>query len=66
MLVVSDWLGRRLRRLKLGVFPHNDAAIALYREFGFGEEGLHPKEVRRASGELWDVLDMGLLLIDPA
>jgi len=28
-----------LHKLTLGVFPHNDAAIALYRKFGFVDEG---------------------------
>ncbi|HET8741860.1 MAG TPA: GNAT family N-acetyltransferase [Gaiella sp.] len=30
---------RGLHKLTLSVFPHNDAAIALYRTFGFVEEG---------------------------
>lgn len=53
---------RPLHKLILSVFPHNDAAIGLYRKFGFVEEGRHPKHIRRASGEVWDLLDMGLLL----
>lgn len=58
-----DWArARGLHKLALSVFPHNEAAIALYRKFGFTEEGLHPKHMRRASGELWDLLDMGLML----
>jgi RimJ/RimL family protein N-acetyltransferase len=51
-----------LHKLSLSVFPHNDAAIALYRKFGFEEEGRRAKHMRRDSGELWDLLDMGLLL----
>ena len=51
-----------LHKLSLGVFPHNEAAIALYRKFGFVEEGRRAKHMRRDSGELWDVVDMGLLL----
>jgi RimJ/RimL family protein N-acetyltransferase len=51
-----------LHKLTLSVFPHNEAGIALYRKFGFVEEGLHPKHIRRANGELWDLLDMGLML----
>ena len=51
-----------LHKLSLSVFPHNAAAIALYRKFGFVEEGRRIKHYRRASGELWDALDMGLLL----
>ena len=58
-----DWSrGRGLHKLSLSVFPHNDAAIALYRKFGFEEEGYRRKQMRRASGELWDLIDMGLLL----
>jgi ribosomal protein S18 acetylase RimI-like enzyme len=51
-----------LHKLSLEVFPTNTAAIALYRKYGFAEEGLRPKQYRRASGELWDSLLMGLLL----
>ncbi|HEV8104200.1 MAG TPA: GNAT family N-acetyltransferase [Gaiellaceae bacterium] len=54
--------GQGLHKLSLQVFPHNVAAIALYRKFGFVEEGHRIKQIRRQSGELWDVLDMGLLL----
>ncbi|HLX20431.1 MAG TPA: GNAT family N-acetyltransferase [Gaiellaceae bacterium] len=53
---------RGLHKLTLSVFPHNTAAIALYRKFGFVEEGMHPKQMRRANGDLWDLVDMGLLL----
>jgi RimJ/RimL family protein N-acetyltransferase len=57
-------LGREqgLHKLSLSVFPHNEAAIALYRKFGFVEEGRRIKQYRRASGELWDAIEMGLLL----
>ena len=35
-----EWARERgLHKLSLSVFPHNGAAIALYREFGFVEEG---------------------------
>jgi L-amino acid N-acyltransferase YncA len=54
--------GEGLHKLSLEVFPHNDAAIALYRKFGFVEEGHRVKHYRRASGELWDSIVMGLLL----
>jgi RimJ/RimL family protein N-acetyltransferase len=54
--------GRGLHKLSLSVFPHNDAAIALYSKFGFVKEGQRVKQVRRDSGELWDLVDMGLLL----
>jgi RimJ/RimL family protein N-acetyltransferase len=51
-----------LHKLALSVFPHNDAAIALYRKFGFVEEGRLVRHVRRADGQLWDLIEMGLLL----
>jgi RimJ/RimL family protein N-acetyltransferase len=58
-----EWARRHgLHKLSLGVFAHNEAAIALYRKFGFVEEGRRVKQYRRASGELWDAIDMGLLL----
>jgi RimJ/RimL family protein N-acetyltransferase len=51
-----------LHKLCLEVFAHNSAAIALYRKYGFMEEGRRIKQYRRASGELWDSIVMGLLL----
>jgi ribosomal protein S18 acetylase RimI-like enzyme len=51
-----------LHKLCLSVFPHNAAAIALYRRHGFVEEGRRVKQFRRQSGELWDSIEMGLLL----
>lgn len=51
-----------VHKLSLEVFPWNDAAIALYRKFGFVEEGRLRKQYRRQSGELWDVVVMGLVL----
>jgi RimJ/RimL family protein N-acetyltransferase len=58
-----EW-GRQngLHKLTLGVFPHNDAAIGLYRKFGFAEEGRREKQIRRANGEIWDLIEMGLRL----
>ena len=58
-----DWArGQGLHKLCLEVFAHNEAAIALYRKSGFTEEGRRPRQYRRASGELWDSIVMGLLL----
>jgi RimJ/RimL family protein N-acetyltransferase len=58
-----DW-GRDqgLHKLCLEVFAHNTAAIALYRKCGFVEEGHRVRHYRRASGELWDSIVMGLPL----
>jgi ribosomal protein S18 acetylase RimI-like enzyme len=53
---------RGLHKVILSVFPHNTAAIALYRKHGFVEEGRRVKQYRRSNGELWDAIDMGLLL----
>jgi ribosomal protein S18 acetylase RimI-like enzyme len=53
---------RGLHKLSLGVFAHNTAAIELYHKFGFVEEGRRMKQYRRTSGELWDAIEMGLLL----
>ena len=53
---------RGLHKLSLSVFVHNAAAIALYEKFGFVEEGRRVKHFRRANGELWDSVEMGLLL----
>ena len=58
-----DWArGHGLHKLSLEVFAHNTAAIALYRKCGFVEEGHRVKHYRRASGELWDSIVMGLRL----
>jgi RimJ/RimL family protein N-acetyltransferase/3-hydroxyisobutyrate dehydrogenase-like beta-hydroxyacid dehydrogenase len=51
-----------LHKLSLEVFPHNAAGIALYRKCGFVDEGRRVKHYRRASGELWDAVVMGLPL----
>jgi RimJ/RimL family protein N-acetyltransferase len=58
-----EWARERgLHKLSLSVFPHNAAAISLYLKFGFVAEGRRIKQYRRASGELWDSIEMGLLL----
>ena len=51
-----------LHKLCLEVFARNTAAIALYRKHGFAEEGRRARHYRRASGELWDSIVMGLAL----
>jgi RimJ/RimL family protein N-acetyltransferase len=58
-----DWAREQgLHKLSLEVFVHNTAAIALYRKCGFVEEGHRVRHYRRANGELWDSLVMGLPL----
>jgi len=44
-------------KLELYVFPHNQAAIALYERFGFEREGYRRRHYRRA-GELVDAMVM--------
>ena len=61
-----DWSRRHgLHKLCLEVFPANTAAIGLYRKFGFVEEGRRVEQYRRANGELWDAIMMGLALDEP-
>ena len=47
------------------MFAHNAAAIAAYRKAGYAEEGRRVAQYRRASGELWDTIVMGLQLEGP-
>ena len=64
MAAAIEWARARgdLHKLSLGVFAHNSAGIALYEKFGFVVEGRRVKHYRRQSGELWDGIEMGLLL----
>lgn len=60
MRAAADWArGQGLHKLCLEVFPHNTAAIALYRKCGYAEEGRRIGQYRRAGGELWDAIVMG-------
>ena len=51
-------------KLALQVWPHNAAARRLYLRCGFAEEGVLVRHYRRANGELWDAVMMGLVLDD--
>lgn len=63
MVAAIAWAREQgLHKLSLGVFASNEPALALYRKLGFVEEGRRVKHIRRASGELWDLIEMGLLL----
>ena len=55
---------RRLgaHKMALQVWPHNVAALALYRRVGFVEEGRLRRHYPRRNGELWDAVVMGLVL----
>jgi RimJ/RimL family protein N-acetyltransferase len=59
-----DWARAQggVHKLALQVWPHNGAALALYRRFGFQPEGRLRRHYRRRSGELWDAIVMGLVL----
>jgi ribosomal protein S18 acetylase RimI-like enzyme len=46
------------REIVLHVFPHNPAAIALYRKHGFEERGVLRRAYPRRSGERWDAIRM--------
>ena len=39
-----------MRKLELHVFPHNEAAIALYEGLGYEREGYRRDHYRRADG----------------
>jgi RimJ/RimL family protein N-acetyltransferase len=54
--------GAGAHKVVLQVWPHNEAARALYRRFGFQDEGTLRRQYRRRSGELWDAISMGLVL----
>ncbi|MDP8611820.1 GNAT family N-acetyltransferase [Serratia marcescens] len=54
--LADNWLN--LHRLELTVYADNEGAIALYRKFGFEQEGRSPDYAFR-SGAYVDVLHMG-------
>ena len=49
-------------KVALQVWPDNQGAIALYRKFGFAQEGHLRRHYRRRNGDLWDAIIMGLAL----
>lgn len=54
-----EWAsGSGAARLSLLVFPHNSAALALYRKYGFVEIERNERDVRRLNGEVWDTMLM--------
>ena len=56
-----EWArGAGVRKLELHVFPHNEAAIALYERFGFRQEGYRRAHYRRGS----DYVDAILMALD--
>ena len=60
-----DWsLGQGAHKIDLEVWPHNEAARRLYERAGFVAEGRRRRHWRRNSGELWDSIEMSLVLDD--
>lgn len=59
-----DWAARTpaVPELYLEVFPHNEAALALYRRFGFVEKAYHKEQLLRRNGERWDTIEMMLAI----
>ncbi|MES2956674.1 MAG: GNAT family N-acetyltransferase [Pseudomonadota bacterium] len=66
MAALVDWADNwaQLLRLELTVFTDNVAAIALYRKFGFADEGVHRSYALR-DGAYADVLAMARLHPNP-
>ena len=50
--------GVGVRKLELHVFPHNEAAIKLYEQFGFEREGYRKQHYRRSTGDYVDAILM--------
>jgi len=54
-----EWArGAGVRKLELHVFPHNEAAIKLYEQFGFEREGYRKHHYRRSTGDYVDAILM--------
>lgn len=49
-------------KVDLEVWPHNTAARRLYERAGFVTEGHRRRQWRRRNGQLWDSVQMGLVL----
>ena len=66
MLAAIEWARAQngVHKIELEVWPHNAAAIALYRKVGFQVEGRRRRHYRRRNGELWDAILMALVLDD--
>lgn len=53
---------RELPDVSLLVFPHNERALALYRNAGFEQREYYPNDVTRQTGEVWDTILMTKVL----
>jgi len=50
LAAAADWARENdVRKLELHVFPYNEAAIALYRHFGFVQEGYRKEHYRQGN-----------------
>lgn len=56
----------RVERVELTVYPHNEPAIALYRRFGFGEEGRLVRHAKKSYGYEDEILMAVWLGPEPA
>lgn len=54
-----------VRVLRLEVFPHNTAALALYERSGFVRTAYREAAYPRRSGERWDAIEMELRIARP-
>lgn len=62
LAAAEDWARAvDVRKIELHVFPHNDAAIALYERVGYRREGYRRAQFRRG-GELVDAILMAKLI----
>jgi GNAT superfamily N-acetyltransferase len=63
METLFSWArGKKIKRLSLLVFPHNERARALYRATGFVDKQRYPRDVARRNGEYWDSILMQKVL----
>jgi RimJ/RimL family protein N-acetyltransferase len=67
MTAAIDWARAQpdIHKISLQVWPHNEAAVGLYRSAGFEQEGYLSRHYRRKDGEIWDAVIMGLQVPGP-
>ena len=59
LAAAEEWArGAGVSKLELHVFPHNEAAIALYEGFGYEREGYRRRHYRRPDGTYVDAILM--------
>lgn len=59
LAAAEEWArGAGVSKLELHVFPHNEAAIALYEAFGYEREGYRRRHYRRPDGTFVDAVLM--------